>query len=328
MKYVYFKRSSKIDDSTPLQVHFGIFRTGSSTVRAFIRRHCNLTGKSWRPFKPKDTIEQQTETISQAHFLLLEHPFPVHLLTKRPVVYHTTIRHPIEQINSLYHWQRNLNQRQSSFEEFVDSLPENFNMNCRWFHALSLDAIDDTMKEQHAFLKEQYSEKFYSRGDAENLCNQALDVIANRFGLTAPLEEMAFFVMGLAAHTSMSQLPVLQRINFSTKPERFDFSNLPQSIQTKLHDCTLQDLKLYEAVKSEFERTKQNIKKKQPGYEEYLSICSHADQSLLNSNGLVLDGQDILSPKTASRANQVGLLPKSRQHYLDAQDFLDQHEYM
>lgn len=328
MKYVYFKRTSKTNESTPLLVHFGIVRTGSSTVRQFIRRHSNLLGKSWRPFLPNDPLEQQNEALESAHYLLLEHPFPVHLLTKRPVIYHTTIRNPIEQINSLYHWQRNQNDRSESFDTFVLSLPDCFNMNCRWLHALSKNAIDDSMIEQHLLLNGNRSEGFYSTPEDDQLFDSACRVLDSKFELVAPLEEMAYFVLGLALRASMPQLPLLQRVNFSTKLERFDFTKLCDETQAKLLSCTREDMKLYERIKQNFASTKASIMAKQPAYQEYLSLCSQAEQMHLSSSGLILDGQDILSPKSDTKIDHVSLTPESKQYYLEAQDFMEPHEFI
>lgn len=328
MQYVFMKQLEAINDSTPLHIHFGIFRTGSSTARQCIKRHCNISGKKWHKLDPTLETGALQEQINDAHFLLVEHPFAAHLLTQRKVHYYTTIRNPIDQLISLYYWQQNREGRKATLEQFIFALPDSMNIQCRWFAALEEKEISNTMKSQHSFIDNNFNDEFYHQYDESTLLHKAMSALENRIDLIAPLEYLTEFVFALADKTDMPLVPVMERVNYSLKPEQFRLHELSEAAQEKMLKATALDQKIYEQVKTDFAERAQQIRDTETNYNHYYSMCSQLQQVQLASKGLLVAGNDIIHRQSSSPIPPLTLPQEMRKHFVEAEDFMGQHEHL
>lgn len=328
MQYVFMKQLDAVEQSTPLHIHYGIFRTGSSTARQCIKRHCNISGKKWYKLDPSTDEGSLKENINNTNFLLVEHPIPAHLLTQRKVHYYTTIRHPVDQLISLYYWQRNREGRKATLEQFILALPESLNIQCRWLAALEEPEISEQMKSQHSFVDNNFSDDYYQQDDDESLFSKTLSALETKVDLIAPLEFLTEFIFCLAEKTDMALVPVMERVNYSLKPEQVRLQGLSEEAQAKVLRITKQDQKLYERVLANFSDQAAQIREATPNYGDYYSMCAQLQQVQLASKGLLLAGNDIVQRQSSSSIPPLTLSKEMRRNFVEAEDFMDQHEHL
>ena len=95
----FYKAPWTYADGDDLRVHLNIPRTGSSTVRALIRNHCQTFGEGLMEYGDGNRL------IDRRHrYVISPTSYPVHRETSRTCRYFTTLRDPVESLLSLYHW--------------------------------------------------------------------------------------------------------------------------------------------------------------------------------------------------------------------------------
>lgn len=310
MKYYYLKRKHPIDENTPLYIHFGIPRTGSSTVRHLIRRYCNLLGYSWRGFDVKLPIDQQRQLIADSHYLFLEEPFIAHTLTQRPCYYLTTVREPIEQLISLYSWHINKGHTELPVDRYVEQLPESLNCHCRWLSLLQEKVIFDDMKLQHLLPEDMFGEQpFYYPISDDDLFARAKSVIDHQIEIASTLDQLPAFIFELGELANWPLLPFNLRINYSVKHAPFQRDMLSSEMLDKLRSCTAADEKLFAYVKEKFDPVEQAILQQcGDDYKAYKENAALMEKISLISNGHSLVGQTVVSSGVGPESiNQIDI---------------------
>lgn len=260
-----------------LWIHYGIPRTGSSSLRGVIRKYCQAKGVK---FDESAYLDQKIP--DDLDFVLQHEPFPLYRRTSRESGHFTFLRHPLAAAVSEYFWARAINNLPEGCQmaDYINDLPDCYNPYCRWLTALS--GKDEARIEEKAtpvFWKER---KFFEGGSAESLLAEAMSTLGKRFafvGITEKFEESLFMLRTVVGWDS---LPPWQRVNPSTKPGGFDDARIIDEIKYKILRSVAADIALYDHVNGIFERDVEQIYRLFPGeLPAYKQACRQLDQETL-----------------------------------------------
>ncbi len=325
MKYYYLKRKHPINKDTPLYIHFGIPRTGSSTVRHLIRRYCNLMGYSWRAFDVNASAEQQQQLIAESHYLLVEEPYIAHIMTDRPYYYVTTVRPPVDQLISLYSWHINREHTRLPIDSYIDQLPDSLNFTCRWLSLLQERMVFDDMRSQHLLPEAMFGEKsFYYPINDDALFEKAKLVIDKHFHIAASLDQMPGFAFALAELAQWAVMPFNMRVNYSVKSKPFSLDMLPDKSLEKLKHCTAADSRLVDYVTEKFSAVENNLKDKYAeDFSLYLDSIAVVESKALSAKGYSLVGQSVVPGDVVNQEQAGTSVLENSKHIFHGEDHLD-----
>ena len=287
MKWYYMKVRPNEGDNT-LFVHYGIPRTGSSTVRFLIRRYCNILGIKWEAFEA-----QRSVVSSDCRYLLVEIPYPVHLSTDKTCRYITTLRDPVKALFSLYFWLNKVREK-ITLEDFVQRLPESYNVMSRWLIRLNDLSVNPINRIQPVFMDDTTG--FFDYVSDDELYRSACEAIENKIALIGILEQFVDFAFAMLDFCSWKVMPVYMRTNFSVKPKDWSFNSLESAMKKKILSCTAVDRRLFSYVRESFKHVSAGVHNKYGKIiEQYRYFCRKLDDSIVQNHGLTMEGEHIVS---------------------------------
>ncbi|MCP5464244.1 MAG: hypothetical protein H7A33_04375 [Deltaproteobacteria bacterium] len=312
MQSLFFKIPRSNDPQTPYWIHYGIPRTGSSSVRNTIRRYTNTVGLSWGKLIP-DTKELGMEH----HFIFVEAPRKAERFTDRPCRTFTTFRNPLRWVESFYSWLCNTEGLRIEFEEFCRKLPESVNYQTRWMALLQDDNAIDFKRDPNPINDDQ---NFFAPTDDKALLDQAKEAIKNKIDFFGTLERINEFLFLLCDRCEWHMLPISERVNFSVKKKSCLVDQLPQDLQDKLKQAFAIDLQLFDWVNQRFDEVfLPEIKDKyQLHLKGFRELSKNLDQSFLRNKGLSLEGNDIVKNQSQTQAGQIQVQINAKLNHLFA----------
>jgi len=292
MEWFFFKVGEQVNQSEPLLVHYGITRTGSSSVRFALRRYCNALGLKWANFDPA-----LPRVDDDCRYLFIEHPYPIHISIKRECIYFTTLRNPIKRLISHYWWLRSTDSRmQMPIDDYIMTLPASHNEMARWLVRLNDKFISPlNMKAPEVFNNDDRD--FFSYVPDDELYDAAVEVINDKIVVVGILEKINDFIFALVDYFDWKIIPILGvRVNHSIKPKIWSLDQLDGSLKEKMQNCTNVDQKLYRYVQARCLKIEPSLTRK---YGElmgnYKTLSKQFHDNHLKHQGLKLQGEDVVA---------------------------------
>ncbi len=287
MNWFYMKLQPKDEDDV-LFVHYGLPRTGSSTIRFLIRRYCNLLGLKWESFEAQNAVVNPG-----CKYLLVEIPYPVHLATNRECRYITTLRDPVKAVCSWYFWLTRIG-RKITLEDYVRQLPKSYNLMSRWLIRLNDETVSEMNRAQPDFMNDTTG--FFNDIPDDELYKAALEAIESKISLIGILEQFEDFSFAMLDLFAWKILPVYSRTNYSIKPRDWSFNRLEKSMKKKIMSSSAVDRRVFSYVRKRFRDVSADVRNKYGNeIEKYRSFCRQLDDFIVREKGLVLEDGNIVS---------------------------------
>ncbi|MDV7339015.1 sulfotransferase family 2 domain-containing protein [Terasakiella sp. A23] len=268
---------SEIDVKTALNVHLGIVRTGSSSIRRLIRDYCEISGEVCSHF-PETDQEQKSD---DAKYILMECPYPYHKQVERPCRYFTTLRDPVDSVISEYYFylERNEIDKDVTLDDYISALPASYNKQARWMAAIN---SPDETRHLTTQPRNMFECGFYDTIDDSDLLEEVKESAAKYFaviGLLERLEETAFL---FATQMGWSTVPILKRMNPSIRTSIVK-KTPPTVLQVqKIKACNRADEILYHSVVQNFNQQVQGIMQTYGSqFATYQEQCQVVDRAFL-----------------------------------------------
>lgn len=298
-----------------LFIHYGIQRTGSSSIRALIRQYCNLFGIPWQKFNPKED-----KISSTCQYLLLESPSPAHLKWHGSYHYFITLREPMSWLRSLHQWMKETEGIKLNFNQFVEQMPDSTNYMARFLYHLHDQSFNDTNEQIPKFLGNQNG--FFDTISELELFEKVLILMRDERFIFGTLENLIEFQFALLETCAWVIMPTSARVNFSVKSrhkEELSPENLEKAQKAMLVDYQIYET-LLEVMKSQYEKIRQK-------YEKHIRIYKHAAQeydfAMVRNMGLDLKDGDIVASKENTPKDPfiLNVDPRLKSLFVSAEDF-------
>lgn len=312
MQWFYYKIPSAHNPPSPLFVHLGIPKTGSSSTRWLIRQHCRMAGERCLTLERPDTAIGD-----DIKYILLQDPHAVHKTTERECIYLTTLRNPISAAISWYYWRLQIG-KELSMDEYIGAMPQSFNYMSRWLVHFDERDYDGAFDIKAFFMDDDGG--FYPEIPDDELLEKAKKILTTKihmFGLLEKPIESYFMMFDLFG---WAQAPLYQRTNFSVKTDQKGFDDLEPGLQEKLLSCFSVDRELYAFAQSHFEEREKEILEKYGSHiSQYRDVCQNLEIQLLNQKGLTIEDGHIVhmteqagGPNPTQLGGFFGLQPQGR----------------
>lgn len=272
----------------PIWIHFGIVRTGSSTMRQFIRDYSKEKNKICRPFQ-----ELKNEPgANLADFVFVESPYAVHKELDRSSMYVTTIRNPVESIVSEYYFYLEKNELDPSYslDDYLAELPFSYNKQSRWIAAIGDEAVRE---DQPRILSGQ---DFFDDIEDDALMQKVQTVAGKYFKFIGVLEHFPESAFLLSQHLNWDWLPILRRMNASVRSSMEEQLQVSELQRHLIMESNKVDMALYNAVmqniQAQINAMPDNLKHQLVTYRD---MCRKEDESFLASKAKILEENGLIS---------------------------------
>ncbi|MCP5368216.1 MAG: hypothetical protein H6907_16355 [Hyphomicrobiales bacterium] len=318
MRWVHYKLPAREAAAGPAWVHYGIPRTGSSSVRFLLRRAWNAAHLPWQHL---ETV--LAEGARGADRVIMEAPDRRVLdFAGDGARFFTTLRDPLRACRSLYYWARGAEGLDTTLAEFAAALPRSYNPFARYLAALAgggaPSAPDNPM-----FWRD--GDGFFADLPDDELLAMAEQVLAARFPLVGLLERFDETAFLLARSLGWRTLPLHQRINFSVK-DRQALDGPDPAAQARMEEATAVDRVLYDRVAARFEDRAAALAGDRAAVDEYAAACARIAGQVLQQKNLLMVGGDVFPGAAGGQAGGLDMAvvaPLARAgRLLEVEDYL------